>query len=193
MRAILPVVALGFLAACTYERSPRYSAATPAPQPPVSYPSTTPVYEEPLTPVYQAPLTYETQGAAYTSAPQAPIVNADSAASAAAYCQRYGMVAQLQGVQPPNAGNTAFYNCVSAAPAAYGSVPYGTTTQVYQSQTYPAPAYQPPGPVYGSAPVYNNGATYNGGWAAPAVLCADPLHQDRPGGTDYRGPPVPGC
>lgn len=25
------------------------------------------------------------------------------------------------------------------------------------------------------------------------VLCADPLHQDRPGGSDYHGPPVPGC
>jgi hypothetical protein len=28
---------------------------------------------------------------------------------------------------------------------------------------------------------------------APHVQCADLLHQDRPGGTDYRGPPVPGC
>jgi len=26
-----------------------------------------------------------------------------------------------------------------------------------------------------------------------AVPCADWAHQDRPGGTDYRGPPVPGC
>jgi hypothetical protein len=25
------------------------------------------------------------------------------------------------------------------------------------------------------------------------VLCADALHQDRPGGTDYHGPAVPGC
>jgi hypothetical protein len=25
------------------------------------------------------------------------------------------------------------------------------------------------------------------------VRCADALHQDRPGGTDYRGPPVAGC
>ncbi len=25
------------------------------------------------------------------------------------------------------------------------------------------------------------------------VKCADPLHQDRPGGSDYHGPPVPGC
>jgi hypothetical protein len=28
---------------------------------------------------------------------------------------------------------------------------------------------------------------------APHVACADWLHQDRPGGTDYHGPPVPGC
>jgi len=187
MRAILPVVALGFLAACTYQRSPQYSAPAPVSQPSVSYQSTTPVYQA-------APLTYQTQAVTYTDASQAPAVNADSAASAAAYCQRYGMVAQLQGVQPPNAGNTAFYNCVATAPTAYGTVPYGTVpTQVYQTQTYPAPIYQPPGPVYGAAPVYNNGPTYNGGWPAPAVLCADPLHQDRPGGTDYRGPPVPGC
>ncbi len=26
-----------------------------------------------------------------------------------------------------------------------------------------------------------------------AVQCADFLHQSRPGGTDYSGPPVPGC
>jgi hypothetical protein len=25
------------------------------------------------------------------------------------------------------------------------------------------------------------------------VLCADAMHQDRPGGTDYHGPAVPGC
>jgi hypothetical protein len=30
--------------------------------------------------------------------------------------------------------------------------------------------------------------------AAPRrVQCADPLHQNRPGGTDYHGPAVPGC
>jgi hypothetical protein len=26
-----------------------------------------------------------------------------------------------------------------------------------------------------------------------AVLCADPMHQNRPGGTDYHGPAVAGC
>jgi hypothetical protein len=173
MRAVLSVIALGFLAACTYQRSPQYSAPAPAYQPPVSY---------------QTP----TSAVTYADAANTPTVNADSAASAAAYCQRYGMVAQLQSVQPPNAGNTAFYNCISAAPVADGTTPYGTApTQVYQTQTYPAPVYQPPGPVYGTAPVYNNGPSYN---TAPAVVeCADPLHQARPGGTDYRGPPVPGC
>lgn len=28
---------------------------------------------------------------------------------------------------------------------------------------------------------------------ARRVLCADSLHQNRPGGTDYHGPPVAGC
>jgi hypothetical protein len=28
---------------------------------------------------------------------------------------------------------------------------------------------------------------------ASAVKCADTLHQDRPGGNDYKGPPVAGC
>ena len=28
---------------------------------------------------------------------------------------------------------------------------------------------------------------------APRVPCADFLHQDRPGGSDYHGPPVSGC
>jgi predicted small secreted protein len=29
--------------------------------------------------------------------------------------------------------------------------------------------------------------------AGTAPECADALHQDRPGGTDYRGPPDPNC
>jgi hypothetical protein len=173
MRAVLPVVALGFLAACTYQRSPQYSAPAPVYQPPVSYQG-------------------QSSTVTYTAPAQSPTVNADSVASAEAYCQRYGMVAQLQSVQPPNAGNTAIYSCVPTAPIASGTVPYGTAP-VYQTQTYPAPVYQAPGPVYGAAPVYNNGPAYNSGVAAPPVQCADPFHQDRPGGTDYRGPPVPGC
>jgi predicted small secreted protein len=29
--------------------------------------------------------------------------------------------------------------------------------------------------------------------ASPVEGCADALHQDRPGGTEYHGPPVPEC
>ena len=32
-----------------------------------------------------------------------------------------------------------------------------------------------------------------GGGQPRHVLCADALHQNRPGGTDYHGPPVAGC
>jgi hypothetical protein len=172
MRAVLPLVMLGCLAACTHQRSAQSSTSAPAYQPPVSYQA------QPSTVIYSEPA-------------QAPMVNADSAASAGAYCQRYGMVAQLQSVQPPNAGNTAIYNCVAtAAPIASGSVPNyaAAPTAVYQAQPYPAPA-----PTYGAAPVYSNGPAYNSGVSPPVVRCADPFHQDRPGGSDYRGPPVPGC
>jgi len=34
---------------------------------------------------------------------------------------------------------------------------------------------------------------YGYGSSAPPVQCADIFHQDRPGGSDYHGPPVPGC
>jgi peptidoglycan hydrolase-like protein with peptidoglycan-binding domain len=40
-----------------------------------------------------------------------------------------------------------------------------------------------PQPTYGRMPVVS----------AQPVQCADFLHQGRPGGTDYQGPPVPGC
>jgi hypothetical protein len=33
----------------------------------------------------------------------------------------------------------------------------------------------------------------SGGARPRRVRCADMLHQSRPGGTDYRGPPVAGC
>jgi hypothetical protein len=33
----------------------------------------------------------------------------------------------------------------------------------------------------------------SGGARPRRVLCADALHQNRPGGTDYHGPPVAGC
>jgi hypothetical protein len=170
MRAVLPIVMLGCLAACTHQRSAQYSDPAPAYQPPVSY---------------QA----QPSAVTYSEAAPAPIVNADSAASAAAYCQRYGMVAQLQSVQPPAAGNTAIYNCAPTTPVA-GTVPYYAAAP---STVAPAPVYQAPAPVYGAAPVYNNDAAYESAVSPPVVRCADPFHQDRPGGSDYRGPPVPGC
>jgi hypothetical protein len=85
------------------------------------------------------------------------------------YCQQYGMYANLQGVQPNGPQSVATYVCggsrVSSAAAPYGA------------------SYAAPPPPYTAAAPYN---------AAP-VRCADPLHQGLPGGTDYRGPPVPGC
>jgi hypothetical protein len=33
----------------------------------------------------------------------------------------------------------------------------------------------------------------SGGARPKRVRCADTMHQNRPGGTDYRGPPVAGC
>src|SRR5260221_14705642 len=164
MRVVLPLLMLGCLAACTHQRSAQ-------------------------APVYQQPVASQAQPSTvtYSEPAQAPMVNADSAVSAAAYCQRYGMVAQLQSVQPPNAGNTAIYNCAAAAaPIASGSVPNyaAAPTAVYQAQPYPAPA-----PTYGAAPVYSNGPAYNSGVFPPVVRCADPFHPDRPGGSPYPGPP----
>ncbi len=89
------------------------------------------------------------------------------------YCQQYGQYANLQGVQPNGSRSLATYTCggsrVSNAAPYYG------------------------GAVSGSAPPppYSAAVPYNG--PAAVVRCADPLHQDLPGGTDYRGPPVSGC
>lgn len=95
---------------------------------------------------------------------------AQANARADSYCQQYGMYANLQGVQPNGSQGLATYTCAgsrvsNAAPPYYGS---------------PAPVGAPPPPYTAAAPV-------------PVVRCADPLHQDLPGGTDYRGPPVYGC
>jgi hypothetical protein len=88
---------------------------------------------------------------------------------AARYCQQYGMAAQLEGIQSTASGNTAVYACSgSAASNAYPSFGAAQNSPYYQGS-----------PAYGSS--------------APPVRCADALHQDRPGGTDYRGPPVVGC
>jgi hypothetical protein len=95
---------------------------------------------------------------------------AQANAQADGYCQQYGMYANLQGVQPNGAQSIATYVCggsrVSSAAPVYGV---------------------PPPPYTAAAPV--NSAPMPGG----VVRCADPLHQNLPGGTDYRGPPVPGC
>lgn len=49
-----------------------------------------------------------------------------------------------------------------------------------------------PATAPGAAPVTKPKVTV--ARAKPAtVKCADALHQERPGGSDYRGPPVPGC
>jgi hypothetical protein len=99
-------------------------------------------------------------------------------ANAARYCQQYNAGAQLQSIQAGPSGNVAIYSCSGAPGAVAGSIA--------------APAYAPgsaqPGyPPSGYAPQPGYGATL------PPVQCADPLHQDRPGGTDYYGPPVPEC
>ena len=85
--------------------------------------------------------------------------------NAARYCQQYGASPQLQGIQQSPSGNVALYSCAGAP-----------------GSTAAAPAYVAPGDAQPGS----------GNTVAP-VQCADPLHQDRPGGTDYLGPPVPQC
>ncbi len=86
-------------------------------------------------------------------------------AQADRYCAQYGMFSNLQSLQPNGSQSLATYSC--------------SGTRVGSA----APQY------------YGNTAPYYGNSAAPVatVRCADPLHQDLPGGTDYRGPPVYGC
>jgi acyl-coenzyme A synthetase/AMP-(fatty) acid ligase len=91
-------------------------------------------------------------------------------ASAGSYCSQYGMAARLYNVQPRADGQMAYYDCVSGAPGA-----------VYASNG------SAPAPVYHS---YSSGPT---GTPVTPAQCADALHQARPGGSDYYGPPVAGC
>jgi hypothetical protein len=86
---------------------------------------------------------------------------------AAEYCRQYGMAPQYQGITASGTENVAQYSCVASAA---GSTPYG--------YAQPAPSSTP----YGSY-----------AQPAPAAKCADWLHQSRPGGSNYKGPPVPGC
>jgi hypothetical protein len=84
--------------------------------------------------------------------------------SATAYCQRYGAGPEYQGLQATPTGNVATYTCDGPPVATSGS-------------SVPPPE---PGPLpYGAPP--------------PTQPCADALHENLPGGTDYTGPPVPGC
>ncbi|HEX3498816.1 MAG TPA: hypothetical protein VHT04_05785 [Stellaceae bacterium] len=80
------------------------------------------------------------------------------------YCQQYGMYANLQSVQPNGPQSVATYVC-------------GGSRVSSAAPSYGAPYGAPPPPYAAAAP----------------IRCADPLHQGLPGGTDYRGPPVPGC
>jgi hypothetical protein len=103
---------------------------------------------------------------------------AQANADAGRYCAQYGMAARLNGVQPDGTNAVASYSCVAGSSGAvYGSADYVP----YAAATYP------PAPVYGPPP------TYNPPIYGSAVQCADALHQNRPGGSDYDGPPVPGC
>ncbi len=93
---------------------------------------------------------------------------ADANAKAAQYCQRYGSTAYLQGV----ANGTATYSCGRATGSASTPVYTGTAQAPVVGSTTATPVNPAP---------------------AVTTQCADMLHQDRPGGTDYVGPPVPGC
>jgi len=118
--------------------------------------------------------------------------------SAANYCRQYNMGFQLQGVQPQGSESIAYYACTGT--------PVASAAPVYTNPGYTPPSYTAPG--YSSGQVYSSApTTYSTGsqayatpvapqvYAAPVepVQCADFFHQDRPGGSDYRGPPVPGC
>jgi len=101
--------------------------------------------------------------------------------SAANYCRQYNMGFQLQGVQPQGSESIAYYTCTGAPMASVGPV-------------YTNPGYSS-GQVYSSGPQAYATPVAPQVYAAPVepVQCADFFHQDRPGGTDYYGPPVPGC
>jgi hypothetical protein len=93
--------------------------------------------------------------------------------SAVQYCGRYGTAPQYQGLQATSSGNVALYSC--------SGVPVATSGSSVPPPAYAAPpAYSPPSDPPYAAP-------------APFERCADQFHQDRPGGTDYYGPPLPGC
>jgi hypothetical protein len=118
------------------------------------------------------PVSQSAPSVSYRVPPNNDVTQAN--ANAARYCQQYNAGAQLQGIQAGPSGNVALYSCTGAPGAVAGSI---------AAPAYAQPGYPPSG--YATQPGY--GATL------PPVQCADPLHQDRPGGTDYYGPPVPQC
>lgn len=85
-------------------------------------------------------------------------------AEAQNHCAQYGRGAQYRGTQATEAGEVAVYSCDG-----------------------------PTASSMSAAPVPLSGSTLPPGAAAAPPLCADALHEDRPGGTDYDGPPVAGC
>ena len=93
-------------------------------------------------------------------------------AQADGYCQQYGMYANLQGVQPNGAQSVATYVC--------GGSRVSSVTPTYSNGA-------PPQPYTAAAPPNSLPAP------GAAVRCADPMHQNLPGGTDYHGPAVYGC
>jgi hypothetical protein len=89
---------------------------------------------------------------------------AQADASARNYCAQYGMASRLVTVQPDSAGRVATYTCGSATATAQ--------------------------PTYVAPPAYVGSGTSS---PPVAIQCADAFHQDRPGGSNYHGPAVPGC
>lgn len=101
-----------------------------------------------------------------------------------------GNPGDLSGYSYVKPGNTVTINGTTYVA---GQEPHnlGTiTVPVPQTNTdppaYAAPARPSPAPSASAGPATSPPQTRY-------VLCADPLHQDRPGGSDYHGPPVPGC
>jgi len=101
--------------------------------------------------------------------------------SAANYCRQYNMGFQLQGVQQQGSESIAYYACTGT--------PVASAAPVYTNPGYST------GPVYSTGPQAYATQVTPQAYATPVepVQCADFFHQSRPGGTNYQGPPVPGC
>ena len=84
-------------------------------------------------------------------------------ARADSYCRQFNAAARLDSLQPAGGQRIASYSCVG----------------------YPAPLASNGPTPYAPAPYVNS--------PPAAIRCADPMHQNLPGGTDYHGPAVYGC